>query len=335
MKLKFLIGLLVVLTLPAFATGRPRPFQTIRLDALKPDPHGCDVKWRTFVNQMVWTDEDHLVAWLIFFCDSPSTKDRKSPTELAVFDTAGHVRSVWSDFAFGFLPGPSGTLLVGHGGEANLLDHELRTQETMKCPMENVVCSIFIPPSRSSNSDFALCSYTSIEESCRFYQGLPSKLVLDRKLDTPPSNGIPTDPYKREIFQAAGSVVPDNRSAWKVSSSGRWYFDNHGRLTSQDSNGQIAPVSEEKWTPDYSNCTGDLSVSEPFRFLATCVGAHFYTDGALDGLFGYSRIALFDVASRQILARIDGPAYTSAILSPSGKLIAVEHEERIHLYRVD
>ena len=97
MKLKFLIGLLIVLTLPAFATGRRGPFQTIRLDALKPDPAGCGVKWRTFVNQMVWTDEDHLVAWLIFFCDSPSTKDRKSPTELAVFDMAGHVRSVWSD----------------------------------------------------------------------------------------------------------------------------------------------------------------------------------------------------------------------------------------------
>jgi hypothetical protein len=49
----------------------------------------------------------------------------------------------------------------------------------------------------------------------------------------------------------------------------------------------------------------------------------------------FSATALFDVASRQILARIDGPAYTSAILSPSGKLIAVEHEEKIRLYLVD
>jgi hypothetical protein len=335
MKLKLLIVLIVASTLHALGVERPRSFQTFRLDVLKPDPHSCDVKWRADVNQMIWSDDDHVFVWLIFFCDSPNTKDRKNPTELAVFDTAGHARSVWNDFAFGFLPGPSDTLIVGHGGEANLLDHELRTQETLKCPMENAACSIFIPPSRPSNSDFALCSYTSIEESCRFYQGLPSKLVLDRKLDTPPSNGIPTDPYKRESFQAAGSVAPDNRSAWKVSSSGRWYFDNRGRLTSQDSNGQMAPVSAEKWTPDYSNCTGDLSASEPFRFLATCVGAHIYTDGALDGLFGYSRIALFDVSSRQILARIDGPAYTSAILSPSGKLIAVEHEDRIRLYRVD
>ena len=74
--------------------------------------------------------------------------------------------------------------------------------------MENVACSIFIPRSRSSNSDFALCSYTSIEESCRFYQGLPTKLVLDRKLDTPPSNGIPTDPYKREPSKRQGQLYP-------------------------------------------------------------------------------------------------------------------------------
>ena len=47
----------------------------------------------------------------------------------------------------------------------------------------------------------------------------------------------------------------------------------------------------------------------------------------------HANIALFDVASRQILA--SGPAYTSAVLSPSGKLVAVEHERKIRLYRVD
>jgi hypothetical protein len=84
MKLKLLIVLIVASTLHALGAERPRSFQTFRLDALKPDPHSCDVKWRADVNQMIWSDDDHVFVWLIFFCDSPNTKDRKNPTELAV-----------------------------------------------------------------------------------------------------------------------------------------------------------------------------------------------------------------------------------------------------------
>jgi hypothetical protein len=67
----------------------------------------------------------------------------------------------------------------------------------------------------------------------------------------------------------------------------------------------------------------------------TCIGTHFYTDGELDFIFGYSRIALFDVPSRRILARIDGRAYTWAALSPDGNLVAVLHGEKINFYRVN
>lgn len=335
MKFKFLILLFVAYTLPTFGAERPKPFQVIRLDALKPDPQGCDVKWRTFVNQMVWTDDDHVAVWLIYFCDSRGAKDQKAPTEIAIFDTTGHSHSVWSGFTFGFLPGPSGTLMVGQRSEVDLLGQDLRNQQTLKCPREDAACSIFVPKRAPSNSDFALCSYTRTAEGCDYYQGLPSKMVLQRELNAAPSNGIPVDPYELENLQTANPTLPNNRHAWNVGSSERWYFDDHGRLTSLDSKRQAVPVSAEKWTPDSGNCTGDLSVAKPFRFLATCVGAHVYTDGEFDALFGYSRIALFEVASRQILARIDGPAYTSASLSPSGKLIAVEHEGKIRLYRVD
>jgi len=282
---------------------------------------------------MIWTDEDHLVVWLIYFCSSNHSKDR---TELAVFDTTGGVRSIWSDFRFGFLPGPSGTLLIGDGSQADLLDKELRTKQSLKCPVENTACSIFTPLSHPSNSDFALCSYTASEENCAFYRGFPSEKVSERKLDKPPSNSItPNDPYEEPAFSTTGLAPPHKRRAWRVGPSELWYFDDHQRLARMGSKGPMGPVSAEKWTPEYSNCTGDLSASELRRFLATCVGAHIYTDGELDALFGYSRIALFDVASRQIVARIDGPAYTSAVLSPSGKLIAVEHMSKIRLYRAN
>ena len=55
----------------------------------------------------------------------------------------------------------------------------------------------------------------------------------------------------------------------------------------------------------------------------------------LDALFGYSWIALFDVRTRKILARIDGPIYVTAFLSPSGKIIAVRKGDKVKLYRVD
>jgi hypothetical protein len=335
MKCGILIFLLVISCLPALSAEKPKPFQVIHLDTLKPDPHGCEVKWTSFVNQMIWTDDDHLVVWLIYSCYSHDSKDRKSPTKLAVFDTTGGVRSIWSEFSFGFLPGPSGTLLIGHGSQADVLDKELGTKQSLKCPMENIACSIFGPLSHSSSSDFALCSYTAIEENCAFYRGFPSEKVSERKLDRPLSNRIPNDPYEEATFPTTGLTPPDRRKAWRVGPSELWYFDDHQRLARMDSKGPMGLVSAQKWTPEYSECTGDLSGSEPRRFLATCVGAHIYTDGELDALFAYSRIALFDVASRQILARIEGPAYTSAVLSPSGKLIAVEHMSKIRFYRAN
>jgi hypothetical protein len=59
-----------------------------------------------------------------------------------------------------------------------------------------------------------------------------------------------------------------------------------------------------------------------------------YTDGDLDSIFGFSRIAVFDVETRHMLLRIDGPAYTTALMSPSGKTVAVAHGNTIRLYKV-
>jgi hypothetical protein len=77
------------------------------------------------------------------------------------------------------------------------------------------------------------------------------------------------------------------------------------------------------------------SVPGAHRFLAVCVGAHVYRDGMLDGDFGYSRVALFDIDTKRLIDRINGPAYTYAALSPDGKLIALEHLGTIKLYRAN
>jgi hypothetical protein len=129
-----------------------------------------------------------------------------------------------------------------------------------------------------------------------------------------------------------------SRNAWCLDGRVLWYFDQHGTLTTIDANHVSTPVLSKQWVPKDSNCTGEVSTDKPQRFLASCVGAHFFSDGELDAIFGYSRIALFDVASKRILLRIDGPAFTSATVSPDGRKIATIHRGRkitLRLYDVN
>jgi hypothetical protein len=80
------------------------------------------------------------------------------------------------------------------------------------------------------------------------------------------------------------------------------------------------------------NCNGQLSEAQPRRFLATCVGTHWYSDGMLDNIFGFSRSVLFDVTTKSIIGRFDGSAFISAALSPSGRKIAILKGQKVRLY---
>jgi hypothetical protein len=335
MKIQSLIVLFLVCCPLALSARGPKPFEVVDLTNVKGDASGCDVKWTNLVNRVVWIDDGHLVAWLLTSCYSHEPKDRKSQEKLVFIDTNEHVRSIRRDDAFAVLRGPAGTVLVGHGNVVDLMDPEIRTLQTITCPTEKVTCGLFIPLSSMAGSDFAVCSLTASFENCDFYRGQPAAQVPELASSFPITNGIAHTPYKDRSLPDTSHASPYNRAAWKVSQSETWYFDNGGVLTSLSVNGATGPVSKEQWTPKESICTGDPSVSEPRRFLATCVGTHFYTDGDFDAFFGYSRIALFDVASRRILVRIDGAAYSSAVLSPSGKLIAVTHGNKVRLFRVD
>ena len=212
---------------------------------------------------------------------------------------------------------------------------DLRTPQTIQCP-NNKRCRIFPSPPGWTESDFAICS-----EQCDMYKGMPAVHVSTQPGSVSVANGaVQKDPYPNVAISENLPTSPSSPTAWRVSDSDVWYFDVHGGLTRSSASGSTTPVSAEQWTPKSSNCTGEVSASMPKRFLATCVGAHFYTDGDLDAIFGYSRIALFDVTRRQLLVRIDGPAYTSAALSPNGRRIATIHrgsqaKVEVKLYSAD
>jgi hypothetical protein len=54
-----------------------------------------------------------------------------------------------------------------------------------------------------------------------------------------------------------------------------------------------------------------------------------------DAIFGFSRVVLFEVSSGHLVMRIDGPAFTSAALSPYGKRVATLRGSKVRLYEVD
>lgn len=262
----------------------------------------------------------------MYSCEISGQSDQKFRTMLAVFDTSGRVRSILRsrgpDVPRILVLTSGRAVLSNNGTQVSLVDWSLRVDQILECPPGTKACAIFVSPATTSGSDFALCSNVAPAEICDFYRGNPALRISEDRFSL---RAIAANPYDQ----------PPALRGWRVGQSETWYFDDHGRLAARDSKGGGRLVSSEHWTPDYSDCTGELSAHAPHRFLAVCLGAHFYTDGALDNLFGYSRIALFDVASQSILAHINGPAYTWAALSPSGKLIAVLHGDRIRLYRVD
>lgn len=316
-----------------------KPFRTIELSAFAPKASECDGSWVVFPNWSVWIDDENLVVWLISSCASQDPQKRKSLNELVFVNSDGKAQVLQKADNLRLSRGPAGTVLVGHGATVDLVKPNLQVGQSIECP-DNKLCAVFPSPLGSSESDFALCSIVSPTEHCDLYKGLPAARLSEHRIDLPAPDGeIPKDPYPNVALTERISTSPYSHTAWRVGETEVWYFDNHGILTNSNAGRFPAPVSSQQWTPKDSNCTGEVSAIKPGRFLATCVGTHFYTDGDLDAIFGYSRIALFDVTSKQMLARIDGPAYTSAALSPDGRQIAVIHRERVRirlrLFRVD
>jgi hypothetical protein len=334
MKLGILVVLILVGALPASGAEELKAFAAVRLETISDDAGSCQGKWRTSTNRLIWIDESHLAVQRLQYCSSQEPKNRKSSMEVVLLDTNGHLNSIRRMDMFGPLRGPSGTLLVGHGSQVDLLGLDLQPRQSIACPIAQQRCTVYVPATLNTDSDFSICSLSADIEECRFYRGFPAAEIPRPPVSIVMESGIPHTPYEEAPYPGIGKISPQDRSTWKVSSSETWYFDSQNILTSRESDGAMVPVVAEAWAPKGSNCTGEISASEPRRFLATCIGAHVYTDGDLDGIFGYSRIAIFDVASRRILARINGRAYTWAALSPEGNLVAVLHDDKVSFYRV-
>lgn len=335
---KVLIMLALALCLADCNASAITPFKTLDLSTFAPKPTWCDGSWVLFPNTAVWIDDNNLVIWLIASCTPQDRQKSKSLSELVFVAIDGKAQVLQSTDTLRLARGPAGTVLVGRGATVDLMRPNLKVEQSLQCP-ENKVCALFPSPTGTAKSDFALCSVFGTTEHCDFYRGLPAQLSEPGADLATQGAGIPKDPYPNIAATYGISTSPYSRTAWRVDGDQVWYFDKHGMLTSSQAGRSPEPVSSERWTPKDGNCTGEVSAIEPGRFLAICVGAHFYTDGDLDAIFGYSRIALFDVASKQIVAHIDGPAYTSATLSPDGRKIAVIHRERVkirlRLYRTD
>jgi len=332
-KIQGLIVLLFASLMPALGTSNPTPFSTINLDSIDRGADRCNGKWRFVSSYVIWIDETHMALPLLDYCGSHNREDRRTETRLVIVDNLGRILAAWSDKWFTVRNGPGATILVSHGNRVDLMDLSLHSEQTIECPSNKAPCELFTPLA-PTDSDFAVCYKAERGENCSFYGGRPA--AETKRAFLPLSNeSIFSNPYKEITLPSSIGFSPI--AVWKVSESEFWYFNKDQVLTGTTSNAPAGTTTIDGWKPPRdTGCTGNLSASEPRRFLAVCTGSYFYTDGLLDSIFGYSRIELFDVNSRRSLTRIDGPADTSASLSPSGKIIAVvTHDGKLRLYRVD
>ncbi len=141
-----------------------------------------------------------------------------------------------------------------------------------------------------------------------------------------PSSLKPNAPLESKLPTGA-------RPVW-IGASELWYAPGTGSFQVMTADGASAPVTKEDRLPKDAFCRGEVALQGEPRVLATCTGTRWYTDGELDAIFGYTRFAVFDVASRRILWRANEAAFSLAAFSPSGRTVAILHREQLSFYRV-
>ena len=295
----------------------PTPSKTIDLNKVKIYGQACESKWRDGLSRLIWLDDRHFAA----FHFAATCSDAR---EVAVFDSAGPAQAAARlDGLLSVSRGPRGTIAGVYPGKIDLLDTQLRLKQSLDCPNGPKGCWITLAPNSAFNSEFAVCSYADAQQVCGFYRDWPAEKISSR---TTAISGA-EDPYTHAAYIGHPS--------WQVGNGETWFFDN-GLLTRAGVGKASSLVSSKDFAgKNGGHCEGQLSASEPLRFLAVCIGTHWYSDGMFDAIFGFSRVVLFDVPSGHQLVRINGPAFTSAAISPSGKRIAILRDSRVRLYEVD
>ncbi len=296
-----------------------KPSHVIDLIKVQIAGSACKVNLPSGFSGIQWVDDSRLLASTYSAqCDATSTDPKKFETQAVLFDIRGTILATDHSHAGLYPRGPHGTVAQLKKGEINLLDAQMHPEQKIPCPNASKTCGISVAQSTTIGSDFALCSSSDqSQEDCDFYTGRPATRV--RQAAFP----LGENPY---------TLLASN--VWRVSPEEKWSFDN-GRLASTKANGTRSLVDPTNFVGDNGGgCEGQLSEEPPQRFLVTCVGAHLYSDGMFDGLFGFSRTLLFDVSTRSILGRVDGGAFISAALSPSGRQIAILKNGKVRLYDV-
>jgi hypothetical protein len=295
-----------------------KPSNVIDFAKVKIAGSACKVNLPSGFSNIQWVDDSRLLASTYWaHCDDAvSTDPKKFETQAVLFDPKGTILATDHGHASLYTKGPHGTVAALQTGEINLLDAQMHAEQSIPCPNNSKTCGITLTQSLTLGSDFALCTSSGqSEQVCDFYTGWPATKVRQAAF-----------PTREDPFTHLAS------NAWQASASEKWLFES-GHLTSVRADGSRSLVNPTNFVGDNGGgCNGQLSESSPRRFLATCVGTHWYSDGMFDGLFGFSRTLLFDVSTKSIIGRVDGSAFISAALSPSGRKIAILKGGKVRLY---
>ncbi len=318
------IALLVLTTCSFRSLGAEsaKPFVTVDLIGQSSATGVCSPGSIPGGRRVFWVDDVHVAV--VRICIARTQTD-EGEQEVFIVGTDRHVVRIRTDPGFVVTHGHIGTVLIRRKHDVEILDSSLRNVQTLKCPNEQIRCHVFLPPS-PGQTDFAICSIGKSIEACTFYAGRPATAMEISKPDSFAEGPYQELALPKEVHLAHGAVAVGEKETW--------FFDFEGLLMEVLPDGTTKQVSRERWAPSNSYCQGEVSIAEPRRFLATCRGAYVDTDGALDNIFGYTRVAVFDVSTRRIVLRIDGRANTWAALSPSGKLVAVTHGDKLQMYNV-
>jgi hypothetical protein len=295
-----------------------KPGIVIDLTKVKIAGSACKVKHPSDFYDTQWIDDSRLlVATLWVRCDDAiSTITKKYETQAVLFDIKGTILATVHGQAILYTKGPHGTVAALQTGEISLLDAQMHTEQTIPCPNTSKTCGISVAQSSTVGSDFAVCSSSDqSQQICDFYAGWPATKVRQEVFP------VRTDPFTHMA-----------NNEWRVSPSEKWSFDS-GHLISIAGNGSRSLVNPTNYVGnDGGNCNGQLSEASPMRFLATCIGTHWYSDGMFDAIFGFSHTLLFDASTKSIIGRVDGSAFISSALSPSGRQIAILKGGKVRLY---
>lgn len=319
-SVKMLIfGIVASCSIQSNATAQSlKPSKVINLAHVKIAGSECKASFPDGFSNIQWLDDSRLMASTYWaHCDDGTDANTKKFETLAVlFDVRGMVLATVHSHAVMYTKGPHGTIAALQAGAVELLDAQMHSEQAIPCPNSAKTCGISLDQSSGASADFALCSSSDqSEQVCDFYTGWPATKSEQKELP------VREDPFAR---------VATN--TWQVSSHENWLFKG-GYLTRVASDGSNSPVNPTNFAGDNGgNCGGQLSEASPRRFLATCVGAHWYSDGMFDNIFGFSHTVLFDITTGNIIGRVDGGAFIESALSPSGRQIAILKDKKVRLY---